>query len=100
MTTPGTTGQIAYIFPGPSRFPRLPSAADDATIQSRVCEQVYLEPALFGVTGDNELVALFEEFYPVLTALLRRTISPGILGEQLVLRGIDPTHLTACFRVT
>lgn len=100
MTTPGATGQVAYIFPGPSSFPRVPNPADENTIQSRVCEQVYLEPALFGGTGDTEIVALFEEFYPVLTALFRRPISPGSLGEQIVIRGIDPSLLTAGSRVT
>lgn len=95
MKSAGNSGQLAFIFPGRGRFPNGPAV--DEKIQSRLCEQVWLEPDLF---ESDSIVVLFEEFLPTLTALFGRPISPGDMGEQMVVRGIDPSLFTVGARVT
>lgn len=86
----GRSGNLSAIIPGGQRFPKYPGADADLP-GSRVCEQTWLEAALFDRGNDEEITVLFEELLPVIKSLLSTPVSPGTLGEQIVIRGIDPS---------
>lgn len=86
----GRSGNLSAVIPGGQRFPMCPGEGTDSP-GSRVCEQTWLEPALFDRGGTDEIVVLFEELLPVVKSLLGSHVSPGTLGEQMVIRGVDPS---------
>lgn len=92
------SGFLSNIFPGPGFFPApdAPAISNYITpIRSRLCEIIWLEPALFHITQTDPVILLTEEHYPILSTRLRRPITPGTLGEQIVIRGIHPRNLIA-----
>ncbi len=93
-TSDETSGFLSDIFPGRGTFPAAAVADHLPPIRSRLCELVWLEPALFHLHPTGTVTLLLEEHYPLITARLKRPVTPGCLGEQIVIRGIDPGNLT------
>jgi MOSC domain-containing protein YiiM len=90
--------RVTGIFPGPARFPSLPAHHEIG--RSRVCEIVWLDAALFGSplgtgapgtpVGPVLLTILPEEALDLLSKAAGLPLKPGMLGEQITVRGLDP----------
>jgi hypothetical protein len=63
--------------------------------RSRLCEQVWLEPAIFDLPDGGMLYALAEEDYPGLGSAHSEPQRPGLRGEQLLLREVNWNWISA-----